>query len=272
MEMLFRDLYLGPASNFCSRLPEAAFIFWGSLHDEPIYLRLHPQREVRLLQHYATGERSDASDVNQADWGELVEAMQEARAAFLLMMPLAVLDLRGRDGLDCVLGRFRLSGGGAGVRDSSPAQAVYRAVKDGDLVFLPGPQALRDCVQAVRRRWASAQRDAAPRQPTIAEQAEPLYGNRPRMPSGLGDPTPLGDAQAFDYRPDLPDGDVLELAGGEGTPGNNQAQNTQFKAVVKALGLNKDQARQLHDDISKQGLGYHEMLERGQDLFGGGDD
>ncbi|CAG9264025.1 conserved hypothetical protein [Burkholderia diffusa] len=84
--------------------------------------------------------------------------------------------------------------------------------------------------------------------------------------------TPLGDAQPFEYQPDTPDGDVEELAGSEGTPRNNQAQNKQFKAVVKVLGLNPSQARQLHEDISKQGLGYHEMLERGQDMFGGGDD
>ncbi|WP_433703907.1 hypothetical protein [Paraburkholderia sacchari] len=87
-----------------------------------------------------------------------------------------------------------------------------------------------------------------------------------------GDSTPLGDAQPFRYQPEVPDGYVEQLAGGEGTPGNNQAQNKQFKAVVKALSLNQSQARQLHEEISKQGLGYHEMLERGQDMFGGGDD
>ncbi|GJH23930.1 hypothetical protein [Caballeronia novacaledonica] len=85
-------------------------------------------------------------------------------------------------------------------------------------------------------------------------------------PSGCG--SLLDDAQPFVYRPDIPNNAVAELAGSEGTPGNNQAQNKQFKAVVRALGLNQVQARRLHEEISKQGLGYHEMLERGKDMFG----
>ncbi len=80
--------------------------------------------------------------------------------------------------------------------------------------------------------------------------------------------TPLGDAQSFEYGADPAGDDAIQLAGGEGTPGNNQAQNRQFKAVVRALGLNQDQARRLHEEISGEGLGYHEMLERGQDMFG----
>ena len=80
--------------------------------------------------------------------------------------------------------------------------------------------------------------------------------------------SPLGGAQSFEYGEDAPAGDVEQLAGGEGTPGNNQAQNKQFKAVVKAMGLDQRQARQLHDEISGEGLGYHEITERAQDMFG----
>ncbi|WP_322104966.1 hypothetical protein [Paraburkholderia sp. J41] len=84
--------------------------------------------------------------------------------------------------------------------------------------------------------------------------------------------TPLGDAQPFDYQPDMPDGDAEELAAGDGRPGNNQAQNKQFRAVVKALGLNQDQARQLHDDIQDDDeMDYHGLMDRAQDLFGGSD-
>jgi hypothetical protein len=80
--------------------------------------------------------------------------------------------------------------------------------------------------------------------------------------------SPLGGAQSFEYGEDAPAGDVEQLAGGEGTPGNNQAQNKRFKAVVKAMGLDQRQARQLHDEISGEGLGYHEIMERAQDMFG----
>jgi hypothetical protein len=84
--------------------------------------------------------------------------------------------------------------------------------------------------------------------------------------------TPLGDAQPFDYRPDELSDDTEELAAGDGRPGNNQAQNKQFRAVVKALGLNQDQARQLHDDIQDDDeMDFHGLMDRAQDLFGGSD-
>jgi ATP phosphoribosyltransferase regulatory subunit HisZ len=61
-----------------------------------------------------------------------------------------------------------------------------------------------------------------------------------------------------------------EFAAGDGRPGNNQAQNKQFRAVVKALGLNQEQARQLHDDIQDDDeMNYHGLMERAQDLFDG---
>lgn len=81
--------------------------------------------------------------------------------------------------------------------------------------------------------------------------------------------TSLGNAQPFEYQSSSPDGDGVLLAGAEGTPGNNQAQNKQFKAVVNALGLDKNQARLLHEEISGEGLGFHEIMERAQDMFGG---
>lgn len=51
------------------------------------------------------------------------------------------------------------------------------------------------------------------------------------------------------------------------TPMNNQAQNSQFKAVVSKLKLNKQQARELHDEISGRGFDYKEILEMGKDMF-----
>jgi hypothetical protein len=79
--------------------------------------------------------------------------------------------------------------------------------------------------------------------------------------------TPLGDAQPFEYSQDLPDGDAEQLAGGEGTPGNNQAQNKQTRDVARVLGLDKAQARRLHMEVSGEGLGYHEIMERAKDMF-----
>ena len=78
----------------------------------------------------------------------------------------------------------------------------------------------------------------------------------------------FGDVQPFEYVPERVSGGVLELAGADGRPGHNQAQNKQFKAVVKALGLNKDQARRLHYDIQEDDLEYHGIMERAFDMFG----
>ncbi|MCC8401432.1 hypothetical protein LJ655_05905 [Paraburkholderia sp. MMS20-SJTN17] len=147
--------------------------------------------------------------------------------------------------------------------------ALLEEVRRGKLLVIKGP---RDslfpspCSSTPLRNLArSAQYDPATWQAQLAAARAARASDRDAS-------TLLGDAQPFAYQPDMPDVDAVQVAGSEGTPRNNLAQNKQFKAVVKALGLNKNQARQLHDDISKQGLGYHEMLERGQDMFGGGDD
>jgi len=79
--------------------------------------------------------------------------------------------------------------------------------------------------------------------------------------------TPFGDAPPFEYQPDRPDAEVVQLAGGEGMPRNNQAQNRQTRDVVRVLGLNQDQAQQLHREVSGEGLGYHEIMERAKDMF-----
>ncbi|MDQ0564128.1 RHS repeat-associated protein [Rhizobium mesoamericanum] len=60
--------------------------------------------------------------------------------------------------------------------------------------------------------------------------------------------------------------DVLGLAG-QGTPGNNQAQNKQFRDICVSLGLSKDQQRRLHDEITGQNLSYHDIKQTAIDMF-----
>ncbi|WP_181916712.1 hypothetical protein [Paraburkholderia sp. BL27I4N3] len=52
-----------------------------------------------------------------------------------------------------------------------------------------------------------------------------------------------------------------------GTPANNQAQNKQTDDIARILRLNPRQIRQLHDEISGEGLGFHEIMERAKDMF-----
>ncbi|MEP2987372.1 MAG: RHS repeat-associated core domain-containing protein [Parasphingorhabdus sp.] len=56
--------------------------------------------------------------------------------------------------------------------------------------------------------------------------------------------------------------------GGDGPPGNNQAQNRQFDNVKKTLGLTEKQGEMLHREISKQGMGPKEIMERAKEMFG----
>lgn len=52
------------------------------------------------------------------------------------------------------------------------------------------------------------------------------------------------------------------------TPRNNQTQNKQFRDISKKLGLSKQQQRVLHEAISHEGMGYQELLQFAQELFG----
>jgi hypothetical protein len=61
---------------------------------------------------------------------------------------------------------------------------------------------------------------------------------------------------------------LFQLVADDGTPGNNQAQNAQVNSIVRVLGLNKDQRRQLHDEITGQNLGYQQILKIAKDMFG----
>ncbi|SDC74606.1 hypothetical protein SAMN05421548_11013 [Paraburkholderia lycopersici] len=78
-----------------------------------------------------------------------------------------------------------------------------------------------------------------------------------------------GDAQAFEYKPlDAPNGDVEQVAGSTGRPGNNQAQNKQTNDVARILRLTPDQAQQLHYELgSEPPMGFHEIMERAKDMF-----
>jgi hypothetical protein len=70
-------------------------------------------------------------------------------------------------------------------------------------------------------------------------------------------------------------GTIAQMAS-SGTPGNNQAQNKQFRDAIRAAekdigrSLSKDEIRQVHDAISGENLGYHEIIEVVKSMFGGG--
>ncbi len=64
------------------------------------------------------------------------------------------------------------------------------------------------------------------------------------------------------------------LMASSGTPGNNQAQNRQFRAAVqegeREIGrkLSKDEIRRVHDEISGNNYSYQEIVQLIVDMFG----
>jgi membrane protein involved in colicin uptake len=68
-------------------------------------------------------------------------------------------------------------------------------------------------------------------------------------------------------------GSSCPSGGGNNTPGNNQAQNKQFrdavKDVEKQIGrkLSDTEKQQLHREISGQGYGYHDIVDTGVGMF-----
>ena len=72
-------------------------------------------------------------------------------------------------------------------------------------------------------------------------------------------------------------GELILMMSSDGTPGNNQAQNKQFRDAVRQYEretgnkLDQDQVRQIHDEITGQNMSYHEIIQAIYDLFGGGE-
>ncbi|MFO0174162.1 MAG: DUF4157 domain-containing protein, partial [Aphanizomenon sp.] len=64
------------------------------------------------------------------------------------------------------------------------------------------------------------------------------------------------------------------LMSSKGTPGNNQAQNKQFADAIREIErrigrkLSNGEIRRLHDAISGQDYGYHDIVEEGVEMFG----
>lgn len=85
-----------------------------------------------------------------------------------------------------------------------------------------------------------------------------------------GPPSPNNDNDDDDYDDYYDDesnfGGRQKVGRNKGkAPGNNQAQNKQFRDATK--GLTPDQQRILHDKITGKGLGYHEIKAVIKNLF-----
>lgn len=120
-------------------------------------------------------------------------------------------------------------------------------------------------------RWAYA--DNSPLMNTDPEglRVEPAVGPLFRdpfpdfQPPGYC-PSPLG--VPFDGPLKFNTKNMTKIAAGGGTPGNNQAQNKQVRDIVVSMGLNRQQQRELHDEISGQNLSFQQIRAIAIDMFG----
>ena len=53
-----------------------------------------------------------------------------------------------------------------------------------------------------------------------------------------------------------------------GRDGRNQRENRQVRDIANQLGLDKDEVRMLHDEVTGQDLSFREILQRARDMFG----
>ncbi|MBC8747162.1 MULTISPECIES: hypothetical protein [Paraburkholderia] len=249
---------LFPGSHLDVRERRYGHFFWQSVR-KSIYLHIQSPRMFDADRWFHFALHAGAPRARSDD---LAQGMEEARAAWLrhaLSMLLSLQSYELRDVLGRSDNRFEMRR----MDDHEVATALYNEVQSGALLFVPEREDMRKCVHAIReqREKGAKPAHACTQQPADADMAKLLYSNSSRVPQVLA------NAKPFEYIPDPVSGVVDVLAGGEGMPGNNQAQNRQTRDVATALGLNKNQAQQLHREIGGRGLGYHEIMERAKDMF-----
>ena len=85
--------------------------------------------------------------------------------------------------------------------------------------------------------------------------------------NNLGEWMVSNGEEAFDYSGDTVE-DIIYWAS-TGTPRNNKAQNEQARSAANKHGLNREQRRKLHDEISGQNYGYKEIDETARRIKNG---
>ena len=85
--------------------------------------------------------------------------------------------------------------------------------------------------------------------------------------NNLGEWMVSNGEEAFDYIGDTVEDIIYWVS--TGTPRNNKAQNEQARSAANKHGLNREQRRKLHDEISGQNYGYKEIDETARRIKNG---
>jgi hypothetical protein len=209
--------YLGSYYELHDESGRYSHLFWRSLH-QSIYLSVCNPRMFDPASHYSFGTNRHFTEISRDEIADITEAMKAARVAFLdngLSHRSLTTD---EHDLRAVLGSVDGRRGRPLHKVRDVADAVLEAVREGNLIFVPLEDDLRDCVKAIQedRRRRPAQHWQS--QPDQFDQRQ-MYGKPPRLPQNLDTPSyssgvdALSDAQPFDYRPDALSDNALELAG-----------------------------------------------------------
>jgi len=129
------------------------------------YLNVLARGEVDAAHRYRFGLPARDADLSSEQYGYLNVAMRAARVAFLRNAAAGALlseedhDLRGALSRsdECFHPLWKMD-------TKAVARALYEAVKDGDLVYLPPADELRACVRAIER---DRQKRAGPNPPRM---------------------------------------------------------------------------------------------------------
>ncbi|WP_028225285.1 hypothetical protein [Paraburkholderia ferrariae] len=190
--------------------------FWRSAQDS-IYLRVRSPHIFDVVRwfHFARHRSAPREELD-----DLVRGMKEARAAWLRSNTPSSLLSHGSHDLRAVLGLSDRRYDIYRMDNLQIAHALHGEVRDGGLLFVPSREEMLACVQAIREERQRAPRPASdcPQQSTIADQANRLYDNKPRVQQNLNMPSysrgdgSLSDAQRFEYPADPTGRDVTDLA------------------------------------------------------------
>ncbi len=126
-------------------------------------------------------------------------------------------------------------------------------------------------LQPDQSKWI---RPEAAWQPSPGLHERKYSPDQPRVPAGNSDGGQWMDAGGGGGGGDEVERPGRSISQTSSTPdpvrvaADNQRQNKMVRDIAVQLRLSKDQKDQLHREISGQGYGYHEILQRAKDMFG----
>ncbi|CAG9264970.1 hypothetical protein [Paraburkholderia unamae] len=224
-------LFLGSYYDIFDENQRHTYLFWPSLR-QSFYLSLVSPLMFDPARHYSFGTNRHFTEITRDEIDDITTAMQLARRTFLDGGgTMRALSVASDSDLRAVLGKIDMFGGGwtrwqqlHNYRDLW--DAVFRAIREGELIFVPEHEDLRACVKAIQddRKRKPALGAQRPQDNNPYATVQQMMGKPPRMSENPVRPfwatgsTQLSDAQPFEYTSEALSGDVQEIAASTNNP------------------------------------------------------